>query len=70
MRVLALFILFIAVLLIAFPLFGCASDNRPKCTWLCADPHNIPDSCACAEEIMGLPPCGKLKKGQKECQPQ
>jgi hypothetical protein len=46
----ALFWIFLTIALIL--IISCAT-KKPECTFVCADPHDIPGSCACAEEMMG-----------------
>ena len=48
--IITLFTILIIFVLVAAT--GCAHDNKPKCTWVCVDPTNIPQSCACAEEML------------------
>lgn len=68
--ILLLILAFLFTMFFMMTTLRCASKPTAACTWVCANPADIPDSCACAEEIMAPPPCGKSKKGLKVCQPQ
>lgn len=47
LRALVLGFLFVALFMAL-----CCATKKPECTFVCVDPSNIPDSCACAEEMI------------------
>lgn len=53
------------IFLIPF-LISCTPEKKPDCTWYCADPNKIPESCACLEDIVGRDVIEKEKKKDKK----
>ena len=51
-KILRATVIFLILLTILALNGGCATDNKPKCTWICPT-ANIPSDCYCLEEEIG-----------------